>query len=124
MNLYYTVYVSTPTRTLDDDGLRELLKVSRDLNSRFDVTGMLICLPENYIQLIEGPKPHIDQLYNNIQRDKRHMRVTTLREGPIEQRYFPDWAMALKESPSMTVAQGLVNLEDDKVLQLFNILEY
>jgi hypothetical protein len=123
MDLYYLIYTSVPARPMKDTELYELLHISREANSRFDVTGMLICLPESFTQLIEGPKTHIDQLYRNIQLDKRHLRVTTLREGAIAQRFFPDWAMAFKKQKNSDVNEGVLNLHDQEVLQLFDILE-
>lgn len=123
MELYYLIYTSTPARRLDDAELQKLLDVSREANSRFGVTGMLICLPDSYIQLIEGPKAHIIQLYENIQLDQRHFRVTTLREGTIEKRFFPDWSMAYKRPDPTTNRHGILSLQDDKVLRLFDVME-
>jgi hypothetical protein len=123
MDLYYLIYTSVPARPLKDDELQELLRVAREANMRFKVTGMLICLPESFIQLIEGSKAHIEQLYQNIQKDKRHLRVTTLREGLINQRFFPGWAMALKEQDTSRSYVDVLSLQDQKVLQLFDILE-
>jgi hypothetical protein len=124
MDLYYLIYTSTPAKVLTDAELHKLLHTSRQENSRFEVTGMLICLPESYIQLIEGPKPHIEQLYQNIQQDKRHFRVTTLNEGSIDRRFFPDWAMALKKPNTNATGADVLTLDDERVLQLFDILEY
>lgn len=124
MDLYYFIYTSTPAKILTEAELNELLKTSREANTRFEVTGMLICLPESYIQLIEGPKPHIEQLYRNIQHDKRHLRVTTLREAPIENRFFPDWTMAFKRSDPTITGFDVLNLDAERVLQLFDILDY
>jgi hypothetical protein len=123
MDLYYLIYTSTPAKILTDTELHDLLHTSRQENSRFEVTGMLICLPESYIQLIEGPKTHIEQLFHNIQRDKRHLRVTTLREAPIDKRFFPDWAMAFKRSDPTDTSLDVLNLDAERVLQLFDILE-
>jgi hypothetical protein len=123
MELYHIIYTSTPIRQLNDEELKELLHVSREANIRFQVTGMLICLADSYTQLIEGPKQHIEQLFNNIKRDKRHWQVTTLREGTIVSRFFPDWAMAFEKHNSTIAEQGLVGTTDEKVLKLFTIIE-
>jgi hypothetical protein len=123
MDLYYYMYTSMPARVLSEAKLYELLDTARKANNRFGVTGMLICLPESYIQLIEGPKPHIEQLYQNIQQDKRHLRVTTLREAPIENRFFPDWAMAFKRSDSNITSLDVLNLDAERVLELFDMLD-
>lgn len=123
MNLYYLIYTSTPAKIITEAELHELLQVSREANVRFNVTGILICLPESYIQLIEGPKDYIEQLYQNIQQDKRHLRVTLLQEDLIENRFFPDWTMAFKKSDATIKRSDVLNLDAERVLQLFDILD-
>jgi hypothetical protein len=113
MDLYYLIYTSIPAKPMDDMELQELLHISREANGRFQVTGMLIYLPESFIQLIEGPKAHI----------KRHLRVTTLRAGSMEHRFFPDWAMALKKQDIGETHAEILSLHDEKVLKLFDILD-
>lgn len=123
MELYYLIYTSNPAKLMTDAALQNLLDISRINNSRFDVTGLLVCLPDSFIQLIEGPKSHIEQLYKNIQRDKRNIRVTTLLEGPIEQRFYPGWAMAYKKQEN-TAGNGVsLNIQDEQVLRLFDIID-
>ncbi|UEG52133.1 BLUF domain-containing protein [Mucilaginibacter daejeonensis] len=123
MDLYYLIYTSSPAKPMDDDSLLELLTTSREANSRFGITGMLIYLPDNFIQLIEGPKDHIIQLYHNIQRDKKHYRVTSLQEGPITERFFPDWAMAFENKQASDLGNAQLSLQDERVLELFGIME-
>jgi hypothetical protein len=123
MDLYHLVYTSSPAKVFDDSALEELLTMSREANSRFDVTGVLMYLPDSFIQLIEGPKQHITRLYANIKRDKRHLRVTTLREGPITDRFFSDWAMAFQRTATFKSPIDPLTLQDEKVLRLFGILE-
>lgn len=123
MELYYLIYTSVPARPMNDADLDDLLSVAREANSRFEVTGMLICLPDSFTQLIEGPKSHIDQLYQNIQQDKRHFKVTTLREGQIHQRFFPDWAMAFRRKDNPAGPEQALDFFDEKVLLLFDIME-
>lgn len=123
MELYYLIYTSVPARPMSDSELEELLRISREANSRYEITGMLISLPESFTQLIEDPKAHIEQLYQNIQKDQRHFRVTILREGSIDHRFFPDWTMAFKKQDTPGTHADALSLHDDKVLQLFDILE-
>jgi hypothetical protein len=123
MNLYYLIYTSVPASVMSDEDLQQLLDTSREGNKQFEVTGILICLPESYIQLIEGPRQHIEKLYENIQRDPRHMQVITLQAGPIDHRFFPDWAMAFSRQDSDAKGLEFVSLQDEKVLQLFDIME-
>jgi hypothetical protein len=123
MELYHLIYTSTPGKLMADAELKILLNVSRQANIRFEVTGILVCLPDSYIQLIEGPKQHIEQLFKNIQRDTRHFRVTTLFEGPIKQRFYPGWAMAYKKQNAAFEHGASLSIQDEQVLQLLEIID-
>ncbi len=123
MELYYLIYSSVPARPMNDDELKELLHVSREANLKYSVTGMLIYLPEMFMQLIEGQRAHIEQLYQNIRKDSRHFQVNTVREGPIDQRFFPDWTMAFKQDDTGRGDIDILALEDKKVWQIFDILD-
>ncbi len=123
MDLYYLIYTSTPAKIMDDESLVELLNTSREANNRFGITGMLLYLPDSFIQLIEGPRDHVEQLYRNIQRDMRHLRITTLQGGPIFKRFCPDWAMAFEKRQDIEAGPDHLSLEDEKVLELFGIMD-
>lgn len=46
------------------------------------------------MQVIEGERPQINNLYRNIIRDTRHRNCTLLRYSEIRSRDFSDWSMA------------------------------
>lgn len=124
MTLHYIIYSSTPEKTFRTEDVETLLTAARQNNERLAITGMLIYLPELFIQLIEGPKTEVLQLYRNIELDNRHYRVTLLKEGIINQRRFPDWSMGLdyRDVPLSDFRQSFP-ISDDKVLSLFDILD-
>ncbi len=108
---------------MTDKQLEELLAVSRRENEIHNITGMLLCLPETYIQLIEGPENEIKQLYLNLEKDRRHHNVITLREGPSHKRYFPAWSMGYDQrNISVKNPDGSFDLSDERVFDLFDIL--
>jgi hypothetical protein len=124
MSLYYIIYSSIPEKTFRKEDVEALLATARENNERFEITGMLVYLPEIFIQLIEGPKAEILQLYQNIEQDNRHYRVTLLKDGPIRRRSFPDWSMGLDyhDVPLSDLRQSFP-VSDDKIFSLFNILD-
>jgi hypothetical protein len=123
-DLYYIIYSSTPAKKSGAADIENILVTARAENKRYNVTGMLVCLPDNYIQLIEGPQATINQLYQNIEQDPRHYRVTILKHGALAQRYFPDWAMAYDTTLSnVTDTEASLEITSDKVCQLFDILD-
>lgn len=123
MSHFFLIYSSVPSRVLTDKEVEDLLTVSRKENEIHNITGMLLCLPETYIQLIEGPENEIRQLYQNLIKDRRHHKVITLKEGIIEKRFFPDWSMGYdKRNISVKNQHGAFDFSEEKVFELFDIL--
>ena len=95
MALYQVIYLSmacgdAPTRA----ELRALLEESLRHNRAAGITGLLLYAHGGFMQQIEGEAAAVKALYARIREDERHCRITTLLEGPIEERSFPEWAMA------------------------------
>jgi hypothetical protein len=91
--VYHLVYVSSAVNLFSDDELYELLKVSRRNNAQCEVTGMLLYVDGNFIQLLEGEKSNVLQIYGRVANDPRHRGVITLLQGDIEKRDFEEWSM-------------------------------
>jgi hypothetical protein len=124
MDLYYLIYSSVPAKKLSAAELEFLLSVSRAENKTHQITGMLVCLPENYVQLIEGSEEAVKRLYQNIVDDVRHHQVTTLREGRITDRFFPDWSMGFDcDEFSFSDYTATFNFGDDQLFRLLDILD-
>jgi len=102
------VYVSSATRLFSDDDLKDLLRQSRDNNSRLDLTGMLLDKGGNFMQLLEGPDDALTALFAKIALDPRHRGVLELLRRPIEQREFSSWSMGFKslDDPSLRHLPG------------------
>ena len=72
------LYASRPATPIDSDGLDEILRQCRKNNPRVGVTGLL-CVTENlFIQVLEGGRNEVCDLYNAIARDERHRQVRLL----------------------------------------------
>lgn len=96
MDLHRLIYISSGQRKFDADELREILDVSRQNNAEINVTGMLLYLDGNFLQLLEGTRGDVEALYEHISLDKRHSGAIVLSRGQVAERVFPDWAMGLK----------------------------
>ncbi len=96
MKLYFLIYVSIANGDLTEQDLLELLEVSRENNTRDDITGMLLYKDRRFMQLLEGPENAVCATYNRITRDLRHRDVTLLLEGETQQRDFVDWSMGFQ----------------------------
>ena len=103
--MFSLVYLSRANQMFSESELLELLRISRENNSRLQVTGLLLYKDGNFIQLLEGEQETVNQLYQKISRDDRHVNVTTLFDGPIETREFPNWSMGFNDLKSATPDQ-------------------
>ncbi len=109
--MYYTIYSSCTNQLFTQDDLVELLKKARANNEMLGVTGMLLYNRGTFIQMLEGDKNTVVELFNKIHKDSRHKLVFTLAEGEREERQFPSWSMAFKDldSPEIQSLPGFSN---------------
>ena len=73
--------------------LDDILVQSRRNNPANGITGML-CVSNNvFIQVLEGGRDEVCDLYHAIVRDTRHQNVRLLAYDEISQRQFGSWTM-------------------------------
>ena len=90
---YELVYTSAAVRPFSAADLADLLKVARVNNERAQVSGILLYHEGSFMQVLEGEQAQVRQVYEHVGRDKRHWRLSVLREGPIAQLGFAAWSM-------------------------------
>ncbi|MGI4755304.1 MAG: BLUF domain-containing protein [Janthinobacterium lividum] len=113
--LYRIVYCSRNLIAEQDEArdqnvdLEQILHTARENNKAVSVTGALLFNTEYFAQVLEGPRTAVEDIFERIQRDRRHSQVTVVDNGWAETRNFPDWAMAhVAQSPEV-VPEGLAN---------------
>ncbi len=94
--LKQVLYVSQMTRVMSQEDLADLLSEARSLNGAHGITGVLVCVSNNYVQFIEGPCEEIDQLCANIEVDPRNKNFLIVLNKLASERCFPDWKMGFK----------------------------
>ena len=123
-DLTQLVYFSRPFG-FDNGILNGILMSARRNNPRHGITGALICRPDVYIQLLEGPRLAVEGLFKAIQRDHRHLEVTPCLSRPAEARTFPNWAMrddparSWLWSPAEVDAGAIEKATPEEVLAVF-----
>lgn len=50
-----------------------------------------------FIQILEGDKADVEELFLNIEKDERHTNVTLLLENEKQERTFKNWSLAYHE---------------------------
>jgi len=91
--MYYMLYISTAVKPMNYDDFSALLQQCRDSNHKRGITGMLLYQNGTFMQMIEGEKQVVLDLFDEILKDDRHTGVHTVLTGDIEKRNFEDWSM-------------------------------
>ena len=87
------MYASRAVPAVDQEELVAILKKSKVNNPRAGVTGVL-CFSEGiFMQVLEGGRAAVNQLYNRIAADARHSDVVLLHYEEIAERRFAGWSM-------------------------------
>jgi hypothetical protein len=73
--------------------LDDILAQSRRNNPALGITGMLCVSNDVFIQVLEGGRDEVCDLYHAIVRDARHERVRLLDYEEITERRFGNWTM-------------------------------
>jgi len=87
------VYCSRAVPGLDQEELHAILKKSRAHNARLGVTGVLCLADGFFVQVMEGGRAAVNQLYNRIVADSRHSDITLLGYDEVRERRYAGWAM-------------------------------
>ncbi|MHA6345378.1 BLUF domain-containing protein [Roseivivax sp. CAU 1761] len=117
----HIVYVSQARRPMAPEELRALLDHSRARNAQNGITGLLVYRysPDvergNFLQVLEGPDPAIEDVWARIASDRRHHTIVTLDEAPQQERMFADWTMGFRDvaEGDLREAAGFADLGSD-----------
>lgn len=94
------LYASRAAKPLVSAVLDSILEQSSHRNPALGITGLLCHTDELFVQVIEGGRDEVCELFNSIVRDSRHVNVRLLAYEEIAERRFGNWSM------------GQVNLRD------------
>jgi uncharacterized membrane protein (DUF373 family) len=81
---------------MSTDDLMDILKKSRENNSRHGVSGMLLFTGDCFIQVLEGDEKVVDDLVHTIKNDPRHKGFRVLDRKKISVREYSEWTMGFK----------------------------
>src|SRR5512137_2000370 len=87
------LYASRATRPITPAAHESILDQSRAHNPKLGITGVLCYSDDVFIQVLEGGRDEVCELYNTIARDRRHQEVRILSFEEIRERRFGAWTM-------------------------------
>jgi len=92
--LSYLLYTSV-SNIKNHEELDKILLTAVNFNKNKNITGILLFDETNFLQILEGEKEDIENLFDNIKKDKRHTEVLLKIRGTISNRNCPNWSMRL-----------------------------
>lgn len=102
MYLVRLLYVSKVSNAFGKEDLQGILAKAREHNQSKGITGMLAFNGDYFLQVLEGGRGAVNQLYQRISTDSRHEHLLLLQLSEIPERLFADWAMAYVPSALLT----------------------
>ena len=105
-------YISKATQSMSQDDLEEILRTSRENNTRLGITGILLYGNKTFVQILEGDEKVVSELVEKIKRDSRHTDFQVLKKKTIDRREYADWSMDFKRvsGEDFQSVKGLENL--------------
>ncbi|RTL43949.1 MAG: BLUF domain-containing protein [Burkholderiales bacterium] len=89
------VYISTAAPDLTVPEVRRIVARSQMRNRQLDVTGMLLLVRSEFLQVLEGQRDMLDEVVGYISRSPRHQDIRLIERQPITTRRFDGWHMGL-----------------------------
>jgi hypothetical protein len=112
------LYASRAAEAVTPDLVDAILQSSRKHNPELGITGVLCYGGDVYMQVLEGGREAVNELYNKIVRDERHRDIALLHYQEVAERKFAGWTMGQvnlgKVNPSL-----LLKYSDKPVLDPF-----
>ncbi len=87
------LYASRPATPLTTSIVDAILAQSQEGNQAKGITGILCYNDELFLQVLEGGRDEVCELFNAIVRDRRHQNVRILSYDEIPERRFGGWTM-------------------------------
>lgn len=96
-------YCSFAVREMSDANILDILKTSRKRNAEQDITGILVYMEKTrqFMQILEGEKNIIFDLYEDIKKDSRHKSLKLIYDGEVTDRGFSNWTMGFTNFDSI-----------------------
>jgi len=87
------LYASRSVRTISAEDIDSILAQSRKHNPDLGITGILCQSGDIFVQVLEGGRTAVNELYSQIVRDARHRDVAVLHFEEVAERRFAGWTM-------------------------------
>lgn len=93
MEIYQLTYKSRAKNNITLDDLNAILHHSNLTNLQSNITGCLVFYNDFFIQILEGNKENVLEIYHKICTDDRHHSIDLMWQNTSEKRFFDNWNM-------------------------------
>lgn len=104
------LYASRASGPVTAEVVDSIVAQSRAHNPPLGITGILCHGGEIFMQVLEGGRGPVNELYNSIVRDARHRDVVMLHYEEVAERRFAGWTMGMvnidKLNPAVLLKYG------------------
>ena len=115
------VYASRSTEPVTTEMLDQILDTSRVNNKASGVTGVLcLCHGNVFLQVLEGGRRQVNELYAKLLSDARHADVLLLDYKEIHERQFANWRMGRVDTEKLNPAT-ILKYSETAVIDPYNI---
>lgn len=123
--MYFICYKSFANIGLQENQVINILHAAQKNNLKNGITGMLLFIENNFIQIIEGEKDAVENLFQKINNDKRHVGIKIVSQGFMNERFFPNWVMGFRilskyDLEEMVALNGIGSFTIDELLEKAN----
>lgn len=118
--MYRIIYLSAAVKQLTVKEISSLLEKSRVNNLQKNITGLLLYIDGSFLQILEGEKKTVIELYEKIKQDCIHKRIICVFNNQTEKRQFPHWSMGFCSTTYLNLKKisEFENFEKDFLLNI------
>jgi hypothetical protein len=116
------LYASRATGEIDEALVTAILEPALKYNHEHGITGILCTYSQGrvFLQVLEGGRAAVNDLYSRIVRDPRHRDVTLLDYAEIKERRFASWRMGSVNLNRVNVG-SILRFSESAVLDPFSM---
>ena len=107
------IYSSKAAENVTDADFRMIAMFSSMANQRAKISGLLLHCNGHIMQVLEGPQKAVQDLYEKIKSDKRHVNVELLMDKTVDEPIFSEWSMGFRPVKNMEQMEAFFKLSKD-----------
>lgn len=113
--MYQLIYISEKSRHFELEDIPHILHIARINNELLNVYGLLLDLPEHFIQVLEGAQNNVESIFAKISGDIRHCNIRCIYKQPVMLQEFGDWSMGFSGELNHDVIQDTIHIANEFV---------